>query len=133
MSCTILQCHLFQINTNVHTSWIPWIYFLKNYPYQTSYCSFKLSQFILDKIFKNLLETHMPYHVAMLKKKWTFSHDAQWRSKGFSTYWTVGSLDPCDLNRKINRGCLLPVLCGTLTDWQVCKNVPSFIKKTYKN
>lgn len=72
MSCTILQCHLFQINTNVHTSWIPWIYFLKNYPYQTSYCSFKLSQFILDKIFKNLLETHMPYHVAMLKKNELF-------------------------------------------------------------
>lgn len=35
-------------------------------------CSFKLSQFILDKISKNLLETHMPYHVAMLKKNELF-------------------------------------------------------------
>lgn len=133
MSCTILQCHLSQINTNVHTSWIPWIYFLKNYPYQTSYCSFKLSQFILDKIFKNLLETHMPYHVAMLKKKWTFSHDAQWRSKGFSTYWTVGSLDPCDLNRKINRVIYyLFYVVHWLTD-RCAKTYHLLFKKTYKN
>lgn len=88
--------------------------FSENYPYQTSYCSFKFSQFILDKIFKNFLETHMPYHVAMLKKINFFTW--YWVKKQRIFHILSGPLDPCDLNIKIDRGHLQHVLCGSLTD-----------------